>query len=140
MGKEKIIIDTNLYLSALGWEGKPKKILDKVIAGEYELIISIKQLEEITRVLDYPKLGFTEEQKERFLLLLHKIATIIKIESKLDVIIRDSKDKIILEPANEIKIDCIITGDEDLLVLKEFKGAKILKPEAFLKSSFFPQT
>ena len=37
MGKKRIIIDTNIYISALGWEGKPKKILDKVIAGEYEL-------------------------------------------------------------------------------------------------------
>ena len=133
MGKEKIIIDTNLYISALGWEGKPKKILDKVIAGEYELILPIKQLGEIKRVLDYPKFGFTEEQKERFLLLLHKIATIVKTESKLDAIIRDPKDKIILEAANEMKIDYIITGDEDLLVLKEFKGAKIIKPEKFLE-------
>ena len=135
MGKEKIIIDTNIYISALGWEGKPKKILNKVLAGEYELILSIKQLEEIKRVLNYPKLGFTEEQKNRFLLLLHQIATVVKTKSELDIILRDPKDNIILQPAKNIKIDYIVTGDEDLLILKEFKGAKIISPAKFLEKS-----
>lgn len=134
MGK-KIIIDTNIYISALGWGGKPKQILNKIIDGEYELILSINQLEEIKRVLNYPKLGFTEEQKERFLLLLYQIATIVRTESELDIIVRDSKDIIILQPAKEIKIDYIITGDEDLLILKEFNGAKIIDPTTFLEKT-----
>jgi len=85
--------------------------------------------------LNYPKLSFTEEQKERFLLLLHQIATIIKTESELDIIVRDSKDIIILQPAKKTKIDYIITGDEDLLILKEFNGANIISPAKFLEKS-----
>ena len=133
MGKKKIILDTNIYISALGWEGNPRKIFNKVIEGKYELIISIKQFNEITRVLDYQKFGFTEEQKERFILLLNEIATIVKTKTNVNVVKDDSSDNIILEPAAEIKIDNIVSGDRHLLDLKEFNGAKIVTPQQFLE-------
>ena len=104
MGKKKIILDTNIYISALGWEGNPKKIFNKVIEGKYELIISLKQFNEITRVLDYQKFGFTEEQKGRFILLLNEIATIVKTKTNVNVVKDDPSDNIILEPAAEINI------------------------------------
>lgn len=133
MGKKKIVLDTNIFISALGWEGNPKKIINKVIEGKYELVISFKQFKEITRVLDYPKFGFTEEQKERFILLLNEIATIVKTKTNVDIVKDDPSDNIILEPAAEIKIDYIVSGDRHLLDLKEFKGAKIITPQQFLE-------
>jgi putative PIN family toxin of toxin-antitoxin system len=131
MGKEKIILDTNIYVSALGWEGKPRQILDRAIKGEYELILSVKQLGEIKRVLDYPKLGFTEDQKQRFLAILHEIATTVDTKTTVNTITEDPADNVTLEPAAEMKIDCIVTGDEHMLKLKEFKGAQIIKISQF---------
>ena len=64
-------------------------------------------------------------------MILKRIATIIKADN-LKGIVRDPKDNIILGPANEIKIDYIISGDKDLLELKDFKGAKIIRPEEFV--------
>jgi hypothetical protein len=64
VGKRKVTLDTNILVSALGWKGNPHKIL-KVIDGELDLFISSAQSEEPSRVLDYPKFGFTEEQKGR---------------------------------------------------------------------------
>jgi putative PIN family toxin of toxin-antitoxin system len=133
MGKKKIVIDTNIYISALGWEGNPKRIVDKVIEGEFELILSKTQLEEIKRVLDYPKLGFTDERKKRFLQLLYEIATMVEIKEEVKGVSDDPKDDIILESANEMEIDYIITGEDHLLRLKEFKGAKIIKASEFLE-------
>ena len=60
MGKKKIVIDTNNLISALGWEGNSRDLLIRVINKEYEFIISIKQIEELKRVLDYPKFGFSK--------------------------------------------------------------------------------
>ena len=134
MGKKKIVLDTNLYISALGWGGNPKAIIDKVIKGEFELILSGKQLEEITKVLDYPKFGFDSEQKQKFLQLLYEIVTIVEIKETLIGVSDDPDDNIILEPANEMKIDNIVTGDDDLLRIKEFKGAKIINASDFLES------
>ncbi|MBU0627548.1 MAG: putative toxin-antitoxin system toxin component, PIN family [Nanoarchaeota archaeon] len=135
MGKKKIVIDTNTLISAFGWGGKPFEIVSRVIGGKYELILSLKQMEEFIRVLDYPKFGFTDEQKERFYLLLFGISTVIKTKTKLEGISRDAKDDTLLEPAKDMKIDYIITGDKDLLVLKEFESAKIVAASQFLEEN-----
>ena len=63
-------------------------------------------------------------------MLLHKIATIVK--TRINAIKEDPHDNIILEATAEMKIDYIISGDNHLLQLKEFNGAKILDPKQFL--------
>ena len=132
MGKKRIILDTNILISALGWKGNPRIIFERVIAGEFELILSYKQLNELLRVLDYPKFKFTDEQKDRFLSILLEVATLVKTKSDVDAIKEDPSDNIMLEPANEMKIDYIISGNDHLLKLKEFKGAKIVTAKEFL--------
>ena len=132
MGKKKVVLDTNILISALGWEGNPRAIFKKAIDKEFELILSSKQLGELLRVLNYPKFKFTDEQKERFLSILLSMAALVKTKSEIDIIKEDPDDNIILEPANEMKISYIISGNEHLLKLKEFKDAKIVTAKKFL--------
>ena len=132
MGKKKIVIDTNNLISALGWEGNSRDLLRKVIDKEYELIISIEQLEELKNVLDYPKFRFSEDQKRKFLEIIFKIATVIKTKLKLDVCI-DKKDNMLLECAVEGKADYLISGDGHLLRLKKFRNVKIVSVKEFLE-------
>ncbi len=134
MGKKRVILDTNILISALGWKGNPRKIFNKVVKGELDLILSFKQLDEVKRVMDYPKFKFTDKQKERFLLILDNISILIKTNSKVNIIKEDPDDNIILEPLNSIKIDYIITGDGHLLKLNKFKHAKIIASKEFLDS------
>ena len=131
MGKKKIVIDTNNLISALGWEGNSRDLLRKVIDKEYEFIISIKQLEELKNVLDYPKFRFSEDQKRKFLEIIFKIATVIKTKLKLDVCV-DKKDNMFLECAVEGKADYLISGDDHLLRLKKFRNVKIVSVKEFL--------
>jgi len=63
LGTRKVTLDTNILISALGWKGNHHQILQKVIDGEIELFISYDQFDELSRVLDYPKFDFTDEQK-----------------------------------------------------------------------------
>jgi len=133
MDKKKIVLDTNIYISALGWKGNPRIILSRIIGGKYELLLSVKQFEEVVKVLGYPKFGFTDEQKERFILLLNEIATIVKTKTEVNVIKDDPSDNVILEPAAELEIDYIVSGDRHLLDLKEFNGAKIITPKQFMQ-------
>ena len=111
--------------------GKPEKIIDGVIEGKFELISSTKQFEEIVRVLNYPKFDFSDNQKQRFLLLITELASIIRTKKELRIV-DDIDDNMILEIANETKIDYIVTGDDDLLRLKEFKNTKIVTVSDFL--------
>ena len=58
---------------------------------------------------------------------------IVNVESKFDAV-RDKKDNKIIECAFDGKADYIVTGDPDLLILKEFKGIKIIKAKEFLEN------
>lgn len=132
MGKEKIVLDTNNLISALGWRGNPRHIFEKVVDGTFELILSAKQINELLRVLEYQKFKFTNEQKSRFISILFEISTLIETEHSLDIIKEDPSDNMLLESATEGKANYIITGDAHLLKLKEFEGIKILPPKEFL--------
>lgn len=134
MGK-KIVVDTNNLISALGWEGNSRKLFRRIINEEIEWFISLKQIKELKRVMDYPRFKFTEEQKRKFLEIIFEIANVIDTKTKLDIVKEDSDDNIILECAVECKVNFIITGDKHLLKLKEFKGIKIIRVKDFLKEA-----
>jgi len=133
MGKTKITLDTNVLISAFGWEGNPKRIFNEIINRNIELAFSSEQFDELSRTLDYPKFSFTEEQKRRFKNLILEIAILVKSEEKIEVIKDDPDDNIILESALAGKVNYIITGDSHLLNLKEFKGIKIITVKEFLE-------
>ncbi len=133
MGKKRIVLDTNIFISALGWEGKPREIFRRVLDGEFGLIISQSQIEELERVLAYPKFKFTEEQKSRFLTIIFEIAEVVKTSHKIDIIKDDPTDNIILESAVENNASFIVSGDEHLLKIKQFGKVKILTPSEFIK-------
>lgn len=135
MGKKKIVLDTNILISAVGWKGKSKKIFSKILNKEYDLIISKEQLKELKRVLDYPKFKFTDEQKSKFLTIVSEVAEVIEIPNKISVIKEDPDDNIILETAVEGDVNIIISGDEHLLKLKEFKNIKIITCSEFLEEN-----
>lgn len=135
MGKTKATLDTNTLISALGWKGKPKQVFAKVLKGEVELVISNKQFDELEQVLDYPKFRFTEQQKKRFKALILSVAALVEPEEKLNVIEEDPDDNIVLECGVAGKVNYIVTGDPDLLKLKEFRGIKIRTAREFLEES-----
>ncbi len=139
MGKKKIVLDTNILISAFGWNGKPRKILRHVISQQFELILSQQQIIEIRRVLDYPKFAFENDQKTRFLTFLCTIAFIIDVPNTLRIIKEDPEDNIILETALIGNALYIITGDYHLLKLKEFNGIKIITAAEFLTEFFTPE-
>ena len=132
MGKKRIVLDTNVIVSAFGWEGNARSILNKATRGIFDIILSVQQYQEIKRVLDYPKFKFSEEQKSSFLSILVEICIMIETEEKLKIVKEDPSDNIILESAVEGKADFIASGDQHLLKLKEYEGVKIVTPKEFL--------
>jgi len=132
VGKRKVTLDTNILVSALGWKGNPHKILQKVVDGEFDLFMSYAQYEELAKVLDYPKFGFTEEQKTRFKTLVSRITTSIKTPIELDVVKEDPSDNRILECALAADVDFIVSGDEHLLSLETFGRIRIVSARDFL--------
>jgi putative PIN family toxin of toxin-antitoxin system len=135
VGKRKVTLDANILISALGWKGNPHKILQKVVDGEIELFISYDQLDELSRVLDYPKFDFTEEQKARFKALISEIATLVRPSRKLDIVKEDPSDNRILECALAADVDFVISGDEHLLSIGQLGRIKIVSAGSFLRAN-----
>ena len=133
MGKKKVVLDTNIIISAFGWEGNPRKILRMILVREIELILSSHILAEVKRVLDYPKFKFNEQQKRDILSIVLRIAKLVEPKVNYDIIKEDATDNKFIDCAIEAKAEFIITGDAHLLKIKEHKCIRILTPREFLE-------
>ena len=127
----RVLPDTNILISSVFWRGNPYEVVRKGILGEYQLVISAEILDEVVDKLRN-KFQFPEENIQEFIDILMTYCNIVYVTSKFDVV-RDKKDNKIIECAFDGKVDYIVTGDPDLLELKEFKGIKIVKAKEFLK-------
>jgi putative PIN family toxin of toxin-antitoxin system len=132
----RIVIDTNVFISAFIKGGTPLAVLDVVHEQKALLLITSALLDELREVMRRPKFNPHFEQRgidvEHLLLDYGRIArqvTSIKID---DQPVRDKKDLKFLECALGGKADYIITGDNDLLTLKEYEGISIVTPAQFL--------
>ncbi len=136
MFKKKVVLDTNVLISSLL---KPKSeardIYRLVLRREIELYTSACLINELSRVLDYPKFGFERLQKEVFLKNLTRVATVLVNPGlRVNLIEGDSPDNKFLECAVEAKVDYLISGDnKHLLPLRNFQGIRIISPSEFLK-------
>ena len=133
MGKTKVVLDTNILVSALGWKGNPRKIFNLIKEGKIEALTSDEQMKELSRVLDYPRLNFSDEQKIDIKSTISILFALVRPVEKINIIKEDSDDNIILECAQEGKADFIVSGDPHLLKLKGFEGIKIVSPAQFIK-------
>ena len=127
----KIVLDTNIFLSAFVFTGLlPQKIIDLVIEKKLRLCTSANLEEEVFRKLS--KLKANEEIVANVNLLLK--ASLAYNPQITITVCRDPKDNFILELAQTCNADYIITRDKDLLELprKRWKSTKIVKPEGFL--------
>ncbi|MBD2296887.1 putative toxin-antitoxin system toxin component, PIN family [Anabaena sphaerica FACHB-251] len=129
----KIIIDTNLWISFLiGKELKDLK--DLLVAETIIVVISEQILEEITLVTQRPKLQkyFPSNKVHELIQLLRTIGVFINITSEV-FICRDAKDYYLLALAKDSDANFLVTGDQDLLVIKKFENTEIVTYQKLLQ-------
>ena len=127
----KIVIDTNIWISYL--LGSLLQGLDnKIISKEIKIVASSEMLKELAAVLARPKFKeiISYKQIKELFSLIDGYAVIVSPKQKVDVC-RDKKDNFLLEVALEAKAEYLVTGDNDLLVLNNFRDIKIVKPKDF---------
>jgi len=133
----RIVLDANVLVSALiSGKGAPALILACWQEEKFDLVISPAILQELDRVLHYPKLQehyhLPAERIQRFLRLLIRQAIEAVPNFKLTIIDRDPTDNRYLECALVADAEVIVTGDQQLLDLREYEGIRILTPVGFL--------
>lgn len=129
----RVVADTNIYISAILFGGKPEEIRKLARQGTIELLVSETILAEITGVLKR-KFGWSDWQISEVIKDIRSITTLITPVSALSVIKEDEPDNRVLECAAEGKAQYIVTGDKHhLQPLKAFRRTTILNPTQFLE-------
>ncbi len=134
MAKIRVVIDTNVLISAIFWTGKPKQLLNKARKGEVIFLTSTALIEELKEVLTAKDKPFKLNEKEVQRIIEHiaEIAEIIVPKNTISIC-KDEKDNRVLECAIDGRADYIVTGDRDLLELGFFKEIKIIKVAELLE-------
>lgn len=118
----RVVLDTNVLLSGLIIpDSLPGRIVQAWREARFDLVFSEQMLEEIRRILAYPKINkrlkWDAEEIERFLLLLRFKCVITTPPPMSFEDLRDPDDAAILSALIDSCAEALVTGDEDLLIL-----------------------
>ena len=131
---QKVVIDTNVLISALLFGGKPGELIPLWQNRRIEPIVSRDIVDEYIRVLAYPKFELTE--KEIQFLLYRQLLPYVEIveTSQGEIIIsNDPSDDKFIQCALSGNAKVIVSGDTHLPSLKAYKDIHILSPSQFLE-------
>ncbi len=129
----RIVLDTNVYVSATLSSGKPYRVLRAVEKGDAELYISPFIFDEIEDVLGRDKIPFDDERVERFVDNIISISTVVSPDDVPGAIENDPSDNRILACATEAEADYVVSGDSHLLKLGEYEEIDIMEPAEFVR-------
>ena len=132
----RIVPDTNIVVSGLLWRGNPRRILDAARDGIIELYTSSVLIEELEDVLRREKfarrLAAANVTVQDLVSGYSALSTVIEAEPIKPVILADPDDDAVLACALAADAKVIVSGDSDLLDLKEHKEIRILTATEFL--------
>ncbi len=123
--------DSNIYISALQFGGVPLQFLNAARAGAFKLAISDTLMSEIRGVLR-EKFRWSDEMLDEAIAGLANFIQIVRPAQMLRVIAEDPDDDRVLECAIASGSQFIISGDNHLLHLAQYKNIRILKVAEFL--------
>ena len=133
----KVVIDVNVWVSALLWGGVPGQIVRLVYERTIEGYVSAELLQELEATLRRAKFQPRLEKRQQTVAELMAIATALCPSVLIDDVdipnLRDPDDAKIIATAISANAEVLITGDQDLLVLQDVQGIHILTPAQFLE-------
>jgi putative PIN family toxin of toxin-antitoxin system len=125
----RLVLDTNVVVSALLWDGAPKQLLRVSHAKGIQLFTGTPLLEELTETLSKSKL----ERKIAASML--SVDQLVNFYAELVSVVRpvivprlapDPDDDVVIGTALAAKANFVVTGDRTLLSVAEYKGVRIV--------------
>lgn len=134
----RVVLDTNVIVSGVITDhGAPFRILQRWRGGEFVVITSKPILQEVERVLHYPKIKrkrhLTEENIRNVMELLRKYGIVTPADISIEAVSEDPADNKFVVAAAEAEADYIVSGDRHLRDLGSYQGIRILSPDEFLR-------
>jgi len=127
----RVVYDTNVLAPILLRRGEILKLKHQVKNNNVTVITSEFILDELAEVLRL-RLGMTKQRAKASSRAFIKISQVVK-PTIIEPVTRDPDDDYILSTAIAGKANYIVTLDEDLLVIKEYEGIKIINPTELVK-------
>lgn len=134
----RVVLDTSVLAAAFLKRGGVNDQVLQEGGKAYDLYLSEGILEEVRRVLlTYPRLRkrypYSDEDVEEFIERLREAGQVISRWPKIEVIKEDPKDDMVLACAQKVRADYIVSKDDHLKGLKEYRGIKIVSTDEFLE-------
>ena len=129
----RVVLDTNVTVSGLLFGGTPGRLMDLWKVGSIRPVMSGEILDELLRVLAYPKFELSEQEISYLLdVELLPYAETIDVRPGPTLIAKDPSDDMFLRCALAAGARYILSGDRHLLDLQSYRRIRILSPAEFL--------
>ena len=128
---ERVVFDTNVWISGLLWRGKPYQCLLLARSGLVRPVYCLPMLSELTQKLRDP-FGFTENHIQAVVYDYRRISHQVEIVGDLCVVTEDPDDDKFVECAVVSGAFAIVSGDRHLLSLHEYQGIRVFSAAEYL--------
>lgn len=134
----RAVLDTNVLVSYLLIHRPPiATLVDDMLTNEELVMVTAPELlEELDRVLTYPKLQryCSDEERRRFVALVMALSEVVNLPDTIPRICRDPDDDWLVACAVVGRADVIVSGDDDLLALERIGSTPIVTPAQLLQT------
>lgn len=133
MEVQRVVVDTNVWISGLLWKGKPHSIILLARSGVIRVVYCESMLTELLAKLrdafDFPLAALNVLEAE-----IRSLGELVEITESLRVVVDDPDDDKFLECALVGQVPILISGDRHLLSIKSFRSINVMSPSEFLTS------
>lgn len=129
----RIVLDTNVIVSALVFGGVPRAVLELAEAGQCEFFYSEAIQAEVRRILA-EKFDWAPAMLQQVLPTLWNMGELVSPRIEVRAVPDDPDDDRILECAVAANASFLISGDHHLLALRSYKSISIVTPRQFISA------
>jgi putative PIN family toxin of toxin-antitoxin system len=134
----RAVLDTNVLVSGLiSDHSPPRQLVNAWLDGQYTLVTSLHQVEELGHVLAYPhissRLRLSDAEVDLILAALLSQGQVVPGVLQLPGVTRDPKDDPLVAYTVEGAADYLVSGDRDLLDLGETENIRMVTPREFVE-------
>jgi putative PIN family toxin of toxin-antitoxin system len=126
-----VVFDTNVLIAAFLTEGVCARLMVRARGSQFLLVTCPFILQEFERVLAKKFKAARTEVREALELVSEAAQIAAEPKEKVSGVCRDTDDDNILACILDVEADYLVTGDADLLDLKEFGGTRVVSPRDF---------
>ena len=127
----RVVFDTNIFISALVIPGsQAEKAVFKILDGDDTLLISKPILDELLTTLAR-KFSRDSEALSQVAVMLTEMSEMVEPKHTVKIF-KDDPDNRVLECAESGRADAIVTGDKEMLLLKQYRGIPLISLRDYL--------